>query len=262
VTLEKVTIGVRTFLRDHKLFNTLGAIRDTMPEVKITVADCGEHNEEKDGIYADLIRSGHKVIWLDYDAGFGRMSNALAQSLDTPYLFMASDDFDFRPPTARKGLEKLTDVLDHTDVDIVGGRVRGPYEFTLEDRGDTIIEHPVCISGYEDLWFVDCDLTINCSLIRADVLKVVHWDDDVKIGGGEHGAWFIDAKRACFRVAVVPTVQISEQKGEDSERYNQYRRRASSKARPCFDKRGIRKYVLGTGQVDYERIEYKEPITR
>ena len=72
-------------------------------------------------------------------------------------------------------------------------------------------------------------------------------------GDGDHGAWFLDVKRAGFKVGYVPGVFISQQSGRDSERYQQFRRRANNPERSCFVKRGITKYVLGNGHVDYEK---------
>ena len=261
--LSQVSIGVKTFLRDAKLLNTIAAISRTMPEVTMIIADCGDHSEEKDGIYADMAREGHTILQMPFDAGFGAMSNAIAGALKTEYLLIGSDDFDFNPPSVRKGIEELASVLDATDIDIASGRLRGPYEFTLEDLGDTIIEHRVeTLTSPPRPWYIECDLTVNYSLIKKRVFEKVSWDNEVKIGGCEHGMFFLDVKRAGFKVAYVPGVQISEQQGEDSERYKQFRSRANSRSRPCCDSRGIRKYVLGTGQVDYEKVDYPEPHTR
>lgn len=257
MNLKHVSIGIKTFLRDSKLMNTIQAIRDTMPEANMLITDCGDETEEKDGIYADLQREGHKVILMDFDAGFGAMSNAIVDSLERQYLLIASDDFDFRPLSVRKGILDLVEVLDCGGMDIASGRVgqHGPYEFDLEDLGDTIIEHPIQHLPHglvrEGHWFTQCDLTVNYCLVNRRVFEKVRWDDDVKIGGGEHGAWFLDVKRAGFKVAWVPGVSINEQEGADSQRYNSYRARSADPRRPCFDKRGIRKYVLGCGVVDY-----------
>lgn len=261
--LSGVSISIKTFLRDEKLFNAVESISRSMPEVTMIIADDGERTDEKDGVYSDLTREGHKIIICSFDSGFGFKSNKIVELLDTPYILIASDDFDFNPPSVREGIEKLVDVLDNTDVDIASGRLRGPYEFTLEDLGDTIIEHRVeTLTTPPRPWFIECDLTVNYSLIKRRVFEKVSWDNDVKIGGCEHGMFFLDVKRAGFKVAYVPGVQISEQQGEDSERYKQFRSRANSRSRPCCDSRGIRKYVLGTGQVDYEKVEYPEPHTR
>jgi hypothetical protein len=251
--LSKVAIGIKTLLRDEALFVAIQGIRDTMPEAQMIIADDGEMTEEKDGIYADLIREGHKIIVCPFDSGFGYKSNKIAEALDRPYLLIGSDDFDFRPPSVRKGIEKMLDVLESTDIDIVGGRCGWPYEFTLEDRGDTVIEHPLRAPISPEIpWYIECDLTVNYKLIKKHVFEKVKWIDSVRIGGGEHGFWFLQVKRAGFKVAWVPGAEIQEQKNVNSPRYWQYRSRSSDSARPCFDAIGVRKYVLGNGQIDYE----------
>jgi hypothetical protein len=253
LNLDRVSIGIKTFLRDGALMNTIQAIRDTMPEVEIVIADCGEHNEEKEGVFADLVRDGHKVSVMDFDAGFGAMSNRIADTFTRDRLLIGSDDFDFRPSSVREGIEKMAEVLDQiADVDIVGGRVFGPYEFNLEEKDGVVIEHRVNIPQNDDLWYVNCDLTVNYIMAKRGVFEKVRWDDDVKIGGGEHGAWFVDCKRTGLKVAYVPKAEIREQQGVSSPRYQQYRARSADPARPCFDRRGVRKYILGNGRVDYE----------
>jgi hypothetical protein len=255
VNLNKLTIGVRTFLRDAKLMNTIAALRNNFSDAKIAVADCGEHTDEKDGVYADLRREGHTVIQMDFDAGLGAMSNVLVDALNTDYFLLASDDFDFKPASVRTGIEEMVRVLDLTDIDIAGGRVRGPYEFDLEDLGDTIIEHPVnirCERGGILPWFVHVDLLVNYWCAKKDVFSKVRWMDTVKIGGSEHSYIFIQAKRAGLKTAYVPGVEIKEQEGEDSLRYRQYRGRANRKERECMDAIGVKRYILGSGQVDYQ----------
>ncbi len=255
MSLSNTSIGIKTFLRDDKLFTAIGGIQKMLPEVKMIIADCGEMNHEKDLVYASLERDGHTVLHMPFDAGFGAMSNAIVKVLDRPYLLTGSDDFDFRPPSVREGLLKMVDVLEHTDVDVAGGRVaqHGAYEFTLNETGGVVTEHHLHIPNNPTPWYVECDLTVNYCLCKRRIFEKVGWDDDVKIGGGEHGAFFVDVKRAGFKVAFVLGAEIYEQKGPDSERYRKMRMRSADKARPCFDRRGIRKYVLGGGQVDYER---------
>ena len=250
--LEKVSIGIKTFLRDPKLINTIEAINKTMPQAKMIIADCGNRTPEKNKIYAELLCLGHRVIQMDFDAGFGAMSNRIADILDTPYLLIGSDDFNFNPPSVRTGIEKMLDVLENSDVDIASGRVRGPYEFDLEDLGSTVIEHKRVMNELDNRsWYVEVDLTVNFSMAKSHVFDKVRWLNSLKICGGEHGANFTSHKRAGHRVAWVPQVQIAEQEGADSPRYKQYRQRCGPQ-RPAFDAIGVRKYVLGTGQVDYE----------
>jgi hypothetical protein len=118
---------------------------------------------------------------------------------------------------------------------------------------------------------VGCELTKNYSLIRRsafysrcwvgdergstyeEVRTPLAWDDDVKIGGGEHASFFIDLKKLGFNVAYVSGVNINAQEGSDSPRYNKYRRRACRPERECFKRRGIKKYVLADGTIDFQR---------
>lgn len=253
--LSKISIGIKTFLRDQHLFACIAGIQANLPECKIIIADDGEHTEEKDGVYGDLEKEGHQVIICPFDSGFGFKSNHIAEVLKTPYLLIGSDDFDFKPKEVRQGIEEMLVVLENNpDIHIASGRVNNrAYEFHLLDNGDTIIEVPVRTDINEPyLWFRKVDLTVNYSLIRQEVFQKVKWDDDVKIGGGEHGSYFLDCKRAEFKVVWVRDVNINELQIPNSDRYREFRKRANSPERPCFRKRGIRKYVLGSGQVDYQ----------
>lgn len=254
--LEKVSIAVKTFLRDEKLFHALEGIVRTMPEVTIIVADDGEQSRTKDQVYKRLLRPKDTLLEMAFDSGFGYKSNRIVEANKNPYLLIGSDDFDFGGEGVRAGIEKMAQVLDLANIDIAGGRVFGPYEFHLKEEDGVVTEIPLNTNVQPQPWYFDCGLTVNYCLIRASILgfgpNQVHWDDDVKIGGGEHGAFFVDVKRAGYRVAYVPGVSISEIKGADSERYRQFRARNSGADRPCFVRRGIRKYVLGNGRLDYE----------
>lgn len=259
--LDKISIGIRTFLRDEHLFHAIQGIQENLPEVQMVIADCGEMSDEKDGVYMDLERAGHKVFILPFDAGFGAMSNKIAQNFDREYLLIGSDDFDFEPTEVRCGIWKLQEILDLAeDVDIASGRVNNnPYEFYLTTVGEGQLkeenihynDHTILPMKY---WYARCDLTVNYSLIRRRVFETVKWDEPTpKIGGSEHSAFFIDCMRAGFKTVYVPDVNINELKIRNSSRYNQYRRRANDPARPCLDRRGITKYILGNGQIDYEK---------
>lgn len=272
--LERVTIGIKTLLRDAKLFRSLADIRRTMPEAKIIVADDGEQNEEKDGVYADLIREGHKVIICPYDSGFGFKSNQIAAALDTEFLLISCDDFNHGEPDVRMGIEKMLEVLDwHPELDVVSGRVNSKrYEmYLIERQPDEWYERELEMENYLSFGSpIMCDLTVNYSLIRRKVFykegivtdkngsywseyrTMLGWDNDQKIGQGEHGAFFIDLKRSGHKVGYVPGVNINTQPGDDSFQYNTFRRRACAPERECFKRRGIKKYILANGQIDYE----------
>ena len=254
--LDRVSIAIKTFCRDPKLYKTISDIRRTMPDTQMLIADDGDITEEKDSIYAELQREGHKVFILPFDSGFGKKANKIIDNLDRDFTLVGSDDFDFSPPGVRLGIEKMLAVLDRdSELSIVSGRLanRGPYEFFLEESNKEIREIP-CEWDIRLLpnFYGICDVTVNYSLIRREVFDRVKYDDEEIIGEGGHGAFFYDVKKAGLKVAYVPGVEISEQTGRDSDRYRQFRNRACGPSRKCFEKRNIRKWVLGNGQVDYD----------
>jgi hypothetical protein len=252
---SKISVGIKTFLRDDLLWNCIINVPDCLPKATMVIADDGYMNTYKENDYRGLVNRGHKVITLPFDSGFGKKSNEIVSVLNTPYLLIASDDFDFSNESVRDGVVRLQYTLDeYPDIDIASVRVNNrPYEFDLKDEGDTITEVPANIPDNPKQFINPCDLTVNYSLIRSKVFQKVGWDDDVKIGGGEHGAFFVDVKRAGFKVAYVSGVNINEQLNRrPSNEYLEFRNRARSPERPCFDKRKIKKYILYSGQVDYD----------
>jgi len=256
---EKIAVGIKTFLRDAKLFKAIEGIRTNMPGAQIIVADDGVRTDEKYNLYSDLVLCGHKVGVFSFDSGFGFKSNQIVNMLDRPYLLIGSDDFDFTPKAA-EGVRTMIEIMEEShpgELDILSGRLNGrTYEFFLDDLGDTIIEHKADtnfkMNGIRPRVYL-VDLTVNYSLIRRDVFKHVKFDNEEIIGEGGHGAFFVDCKRAGLKVGFTPLAEINEQhEPEDSARYRQYRARASSPSRKTFDRRGIKKYVLGSGKVDYD----------
>lgn len=275
---DRIAIGIKTFLRDEKLFRAIDGIRRNLPGAQMIIADDGEHTKEKDGLYAELIKEGHKVFILPFDSGFGIKSNRILDSLDREFLLVGSDDFDFAPASVAVGIKKMLAVLDGApELSVVSGRLanRGPYEFNLADSGHTITEIPCNFDEYpSNVVAATCDLTVNYSLIRRSVFWTegldtnengtgwiekrtnIAFDDEEVIGEGGHGTFFLDCKRAGFKVGFVPGVEISEQTGEDSPRYRQYRARANRPSRKCFDKRGIKRWILGNGIIDYDKEKF------
>ena len=256
---ERISIGIKTFCRDTKLFRACNSIIKALPGAQIIVADDGEMNDTKAIYYEGLESLGHKVICLPFDSGFGKKANAIIDNLERNYFLVASDDFDFSTPDAAVGVKKMVEALDKLPhISIVSGRLRnrGSYEFDLVERqlGEWY-EIPSRFDSYHNipLGIGICDVTFNYSLIRREVFDKVRFDDEEIIGEGGHGAFFLDCKRAGIKVAYVPGVFVDEMSEPDSERYKQYRKRACGPSRRCFEKRGIKKYVLGSGIIDYER---------
>lgn len=260
-SLAKISILVKTFLRDNHLAEAIAGVLDTLPEARLIVVDDGVPTAIKSALYEKLRAAGHVVLELSFDEGFGRKSNAAIEpAQDREYLLVASDDFDFRPPSVRQGIDKLVAVLDGApDIAIASGRVNGVrYEGNLIDEGSRVREEYITLDNPQitnGVTWHHADLTVNYSLVRSRILgfgeKQIHWLNGVKIGGGEHGYWFICAKRADHRVAWVPGVDIKEQSFKLTDpRYQEFRARARHPGRPCFREIGVHEYVLFSGAVE------------
>lgn len=251
--LERVAVMVKTFLRDGYLIRAVEGIKKSLPESKIVIVDDGYESRFKIGMYSQLRRDGHSCAWLPFDSGFGAKANEAVKYCDREYVLIGSDDFAFGMAQVRQDVTRMVETLDQVaDFDIVAGRVNNnPYESTLDDRGNEVFER----KGYTEAGtcnagtYQRCDLTVNYCLVRRTLLDRVRWDGDVKIGGGEHGMFFLDVKRAGGKVAYLPGVNINELPpnvpGWQHKDYGAMRARARTPGRPCALRRGVLKYWMG-----------------
>jgi hypothetical protein len=255
--LCSVSVLVKTFLRDGYLLRTVKSISEFLPESKIVIVDDGYETSHKISWYASLRQAGHDCEWLPFDSGFGAKANAGVEKCDRKYVLIASDDFQFTQET-RRHVTRMAQLLHAVpSLDVVSGRVNNnPYEAVLMDEGEEVKEVP----GYwgeakaEGIEYKLCDLTVNFSLIRREVFENLRWDDDVKIGGGEHGAFFLDLKRLGGKVAYLPEANINEMPRNNSDwqdpMYSRMRNRARQPGRPCLVRRGVKRWILQDGSVE------------
>ena len=257
--LSRVGILIKTFLRDEHLLRCLAGIQRTLPDAQVIVVDDGHASSQKIYLAGQMARHGHIFEPMPFDSGFGAKSNRGVELCKREYVLIGSDDFDFGQPCIRGYVEKMVAVLDALPaVGVASGRVNGrPYEATLEIGDDYVREH----QGYSGEGEVNgikyryCDLTVNFSLVRRSVFEKVKWDSDVKIGGGEHGSWFVDLKRSGWKTVYLPGVNINEMPEPEQWRfrhlYPTFRGRAKAPGRICLKRRGISTYHLMGGQVEH-----------
>jgi glycosyltransferase involved in cell wall biosynthesis len=251
-----MSVLIKTFMRDGYLGNAIKGIQNNLPGAELVIVDDGYEGRPKLQTYAELRNHGHQALWLPFDSGFGAKANAGVQAATRPFILIGSDDFQF-DVEAMDGIANMLAVL-HSDkgVDVISGTVnRKPYHALLriegadcyEERGHREVRQ---LRGFE---YLMTDLTVNYSLIRREVFEKIRWDEDVKIGGGEHGAFFIDLMRAGFKVAVLPVANINEARGVSGwarPEYGEMRARARQPGRICLKRRGIDRFHLMDGGVD------------
>nr|XP_027780433.1 beta-1,4 N-acetylgalactosaminyltransferase 2 [Marmota flaviventris] len=117
-----VTIATKTFLRPHKLKVLLQSIREYYPDVTVIVADDGKKPLEIKDDYVEYYT-------MPFGKGWFAGRNLAISQVTTKYVLWVDDDFVFNNKTK---IEMLVDVLEKTELDVVGGSVMGNvFQFKL-----------------------------------------------------------------------------------------------------------------------------------
>ncbi|XP_017343502.1 beta-1,4 N-acetylgalactosaminyltransferase 1 isoform X1 [Ictalurus punctatus] len=187
-----VTIATKTFLRYDKLQDLIDSIRQFYPTVTIVIADDSEHPKPVTGPYIEHYTMPFKKGWFA-----GR--NLAVSQVTTKYVLWADDDFIF---TSKTRLEKMVDVLEHTNLDLVGGAVREVTGYTATYRniissekggedGDCLHIRRGFYHALEG--FPNCvvtDAVINFFMARTDKVRQVGFDP--RLARVAHLEFFID----------------------------------------------------------------------
>ncbi|XP_058037609.1 beta-1,4 N-acetylgalactosaminyltransferase 2 isoform X1 [Ahaetulla prasina] len=117
-----VTITVKTFLRYHKLRILLKSIKQYYPDITIIVADDSEHPEK-------IEEANVQHYIMPFGKGWFAGRNLAISQVTTKYYLWVDDDFIF---TEKTKIEKFVDVLENSNLDVVGGSVDGnEYKFKI-----------------------------------------------------------------------------------------------------------------------------------
>jgi hypothetical protein len=250
--LKDITIVIPTFHRRGYLAECFPAVEANLPECSVVVAqdDGGDCTLEYNTYWAKL----------PYDSGLTAKRNAAVRLVETPYVLMGSDDFDFSETETRWGIIEMAAVLRQCPaVDVVVGRYKDQdYHGFLEYvPGKYIKEHRLDMNKqipnrekFPPFWRVD--IGPNYFLARTEVLKEIPWDETIRPIGGEHASWFLDLKAANKMVVYLPYANINEQPRDRSKEHPNYR---EFRAR-CWDghnlmkkKRNITQYIDFNGGI-------------
>ncbi|KAM4691929.1 beta-1,4 N-acetylgalactosaminyltransferase 2 [Rhinophrynus dorsalis] len=221
-----VTITTKTFLRYDKLRELLKSIRQFYPDIKVIVADDNEVPEK--------IEDEHVEQYImPYAKGWFAGRNLAVSQVTTKYFLWVDDDFLFTGDTK---IEKLVDVLEGTDLDLVGGSVAGnhfSFKLLLEEGGvdgDCLHWRGGSYQGIEG--FPNCVLTggvVNFFLAHTD--RVLSVGFDPKLQRVAHTEFFIDALGrlrvgSCNHVTVghqQKSTPSDGQMAQQAKKYNAFR---------------------------------------
>jgi len=195
--LERITVGVTSFLRAGFLEESLRTIQEFLPECRVIVADDSDSD-----LCAEI--AGDGCLRLQFDEGLSRKRNELVKVCKTPLFLLWTDDFK-ADEQCRTGVLKMLEVLDgDSAIDVAAGRVNHvPYECWLEYKhGSHVREHRIV--GTPPYWRVD--LAANYFLART--ASIVPWEDRCLIGG-EHCLWWLAMKQAGRVCVILPQSNVN-----------------------------------------------------
>ncbi|XP_073739875.1 beta-1,4 N-acetylgalactosaminyltransferase 2 isoform X2 [Callorhinus ursinus] len=201
---DLVTIATKTFLRPHKFMTMLRSIREYYPDLIVIVAD-----DSKEPL---KINDKHVEYYtMPFGKGWFAGRNLAISQVTTKYVLWVDDDFLFNNNTK---IEVLVDVLEKTELDVVGGSVLGNvFQFKLllqkSQNGDCLHRRPGSFRPLDG--FPRCVVTsgvVNFFLAHTERLQRVGFDP--RLQRVAHSEFFIDGLGSLL-VGSCPEVIIGHQ---------------------------------------------------
>lgn len=200
-----VTIATKTFLRPHKFKILLQSIRQYYPDLTVIVTDDSKEPLEIKDDYVEYYP-------MPFGKGWFAGRNLAISQVTTKYVLWVDDDFLFCNKTK---IEVLVDVLEKTELDVVGGSVQGnTFQFRLllerGENGDCLHQRWGSFQALDG--FPGCTLTsgvVNFFLAHTEQLRRVGFDPVLQRVA--HGEFFIDGLGSLL-VGSCPGVIVDHQK--------------------------------------------------
>ncbi|XP_037666417.1 beta-1,4 N-acetylgalactosaminyltransferase 2 [Choloepus didactylus] len=201
---DLVTIATKTFLRPHKLMIMLRSIREYYPDLTVIVADDGKEPLNINDDHVEYYK-------MPFGKGWFAGRNLAISQVTTKYVLWIDDDFLFINKTK---IEVLVDVLEKTELDVVGGSVLGNvFQFKLwlekSENGDCLHRRSGSFRPLDG--FPSCVVTsgvVNFFLAHTERLQRVGFDP--RLQRVAHSEFFIDGLGSLL-VGSCPEVIIGHQ---------------------------------------------------
>ncbi|XP_037349162.1 beta-1,4 N-acetylgalactosaminyltransferase 2 [Talpa occidentalis] len=199
-----VTIATKTFLRPQKLMTMLQSIRKYYPDLTVIVAD-----DSKEPL--EINDENVEYYFMPFGKGWFAGRNLAISQVTTKYVLWVDDDFLFNEKTK---VEVLVEVLEKTELDVVGGSVLGntfQFKLLLEQGKDGDCVHRRAGFFQRLDGFPKCVVTsgvVNFFLAHTERLQRVGFDP--RLQRVAHSEFFIDGLGSLL-VGSCPEVTIGHQ---------------------------------------------------
>ena len=213
-----VTIIVKTARRTAMVLRLVTSLRHTLGhDLAVVVADDGPEPHSPADMehftgFPDL-----RYVLGESELGIGAGRSLALSHVTTKYVLLVDDDFVFRG----KDFMRMVEVLDTTDVSLVGGKTNrdtsypGAFEFKRGPKAEALLSHykNICKAPFSEPLpnfpsCFRCELTLNFFMARtAHLKKVGGWSAELKVC--EHKDVFIRLKGHGMKVAYCPTILVN-----------------------------------------------------
>ena len=230
---KDVTLGIKTFMRPHKLEKCLASVRRFYSDIKVIVADDSKDDFKIQNREICKRFSGVDYLELDWDVGLSAGRNAMVKACQTKYYITMDDDSIVKAETNLKLFYNFLQKKDNFV--LIGGKCKTRPSFVCTyshysadktrlyyfntERGQ--------ISGSGGTKALRTDRVMNFFMARTEKLLENLWDEDLKLC--EHNNFFIRAWKKKWKIAYTPMVVLFEDMSRGGvylkyrNRYEKYR---------------------------------------
>lgn len=265
-----VAVLIKTLRRERAFLNCVRSVREHIGvSYRFYIADDGPASDDKVQLYRELMADGHVVLRFEPGTGASRARNALLTHLGTErFVLRLDDDFELTGASDVRGMIRLLDAVPEIgavgDLERQVGTGKGvfsgdisPGQGMLELKRGRLVKRLIPLSAFEyhtsaGVRFAYCEFSRNCLLLRREVFRDVHWEEQLPFAG-EHTDFLLQLKRAGWRVAFLPEsihLHREDLAALDADR-RQYRRNKNAWA----DVMPVYRRKWGV-----ERIDVKRPL--
>lgn len=274
--MEEITIIIKTFLREKRLFCLLESIEKYYKNIKIIIVDDGIKNIES--IIKEKYKLEIRYVKIGYDLGLSYGRNLALSLLETKYFLLCDDDFVF---TKETNIMELKNILEENNADIVGGVIRNKLNYTegilrkrIRNFIKSLYKKPLIHNYYGEILKIENELTIEYfnqsnfdKFIVTDIClnfflgnterikKTGAWNEKLKIG--EHSDFFVRMKENNLKV-ITTTMCICDHYPIKTDEYLKYRNRVEEMTKILFESRKIKKQISIFPEKQIKNIYYFE----
>jgi len=253
--LGEITFCVTMFERWEKFEILMFSIAEFYPTAKVIIADQSKIFDVKryKDLYQRLFAEGLKdkptAYNLPYDSGLSLSRNKLVALAKTKYVLILEEDFIL---TEQTNIKKMMDMLEaNQNCSGVGGQVyengiklNFSFFYKSANFGKTV-KMIINEEKYNEQGYRETEGILNFCLLRRDIFKTVHWENEIKVSG-EHTDFLLKLKKEGMRIIETDQSRVDHNKTPETRAYKDMRLRDEF-LKVMFEKNNFNKLIYQSG---------------